>query len=201
MRAIAPVSLSCPSRASEGASQVKVDKTLAASIALHVLVIGWGLVSFSARSLEAPQPEAMPGDIISAHQGAKGPAGIRTGEKDKPKPLVEKIAEAQPVDDAVGKITKKEAIVTNAAPDQTPPVEKPVEKKPEPPKPVAKDEPKPDEKNAGPAQGVSVRRSPEIRRGQEADAEAASQGRAAAAAEAEAGTHLRPVEDRRPARD
>ncbi|HXN69602.1 MAG TPA: protein TolA, partial [Bradyrhizobium sp.] len=37
---------------------MKVDKTLAASIALHVLVIGWGLVSFSARSLEAPQPEA-----------------------------------------------------------------------------------------------------------------------------------------------
>ena len=39
---------------------MKVDKTLAASIALHVLVIGWGLVSFSARSLEAPPPESMP---------------------------------------------------------------------------------------------------------------------------------------------
>src|ERR1700680_119407 len=107
MRAIAPVSLSCPSRASEGASQVKVDKTLAASIALHVLVIGWGLVSFSARSLEAPQPEAMPVDIISADQLSKITAGIKTGEKDKPKPLVEKVAAARPVAHAGGKITAK----------------------------------------------------------------------------------------------
>jgi outer membrane biosynthesis protein TonB len=130
--------------------KVKVDKTLIASVALHVLVIGWGLVSFSTRSLEAPQPEAIPVDIISADQVAKVTAGIRTGEKDKPKPLVEKVADATPVDDAVGKITKKEAIVTNAAPDPTPPVEKPVEKKPEPPKPVAKDEPKPIEKKPDP---------------------------------------------------
>ena len=100
---------------------MKVDKTLIASVALHVLVIGWGLVSFSARSLEAPPPESMPVDIISADQLSKITAGIKAGEKDKPKPLVEKIADAKPADDAVGKITKKEAIVTNAAPDQTPP--------------------------------------------------------------------------------
>jgi outer membrane biosynthesis protein TonB len=133
---------------------VKVDKTIIASVALHVLVIGWGLVSFSARSLEAPPPESMPVDIISADQLSRITAGIKTGEKDKPKPLVEKVADAQPVDDAVGKITKKEAIVTDAAPDPTPPMEKPVEKKPDPPKPVAeskpKDEPKPIEKKPDP---------------------------------------------------
>jgi outer membrane biosynthesis protein TonB len=134
---------------------VKVDKTLIASVALHVLVLGWGLVSFSARSLEAPPPESMPVDIISADQLSKITAGSKTGEKDKPKPLVEKIADAKPVDDAIGKITEKKEIVTDSAPEPPPkPVEKPVEKKPEPPKPVAeskpKDEPKPIEKKPEP---------------------------------------------------
>jgi outer membrane biosynthesis protein TonB len=133
---------------------VKVDKTLVASVALHVLVIGWGLISFTTRSLEAPPPESLPVDIISADQLSKITAGIKTGEKDKPKPLVEKVAEAKPVDDAVGKVTEKE-ITTSAAPEPPPkPVEKPVEKKPDPPKPVAetkpKDEPKPIEKKPDP---------------------------------------------------
>ncbi len=132
---------------------LKVDKTLAASIALHVLVIGWGLVSFSARSLEAPPPESMPVDIISADQLSKITAGNKTGEKDKSKPLAEKVADAKPVDDLVGKITEKAPIETEAALPK-PPVEKPVEKKPDPPKPVAeqkpKDEPKPIEKKPDP---------------------------------------------------
>ena len=120
--------------------KVKVDKTLVASIALHVLVIGWGLISFSARSYEAPPPESLAVDIISADQLSKVTAGIRTGEKDKPKPMVEKVADATPVDDAVGKITEKKEIITSSAPEPPPkPVEKPVEKKPDPPKvdPVA----------------------------------------------------------------
>lgn len=134
---------------------MKVDKTLAASIGLHVLVIGWGLVSFSARSLEAPPPESMPVDIISADQLSKITAGSKNGEKDKPKPLVEKVAEAKPVDDTSGKITEKPEVKTEAAPEPPPkPVEKPVEKKPDPPKPVAehkpKEEPKPVEKKPDP---------------------------------------------------
>jgi outer membrane biosynthesis protein TonB len=131
---------------------LKVDKNLAASITLHVLVIGWGLVSFSARSFEAPQ-ESMPVDIISADQLSRLTAGSKTGEKDKPKPLVEKVADAKPVDDTVGKITEKPPVETEAALPK-PPVEKPVEKKPDPPKPVAeskpKDEPKPIEKKPDP---------------------------------------------------
>src|SRR3984893_5081636 len=128
---------------------------LIASVALPVLVIGWGLVSFSARSLEAPPPESMPVDIISADQLSKITAGIKTGEKDKPKPLVEKIADAKPVDDALDKSTKKKKTAPAWAPNPPPkPVEKPVEKKPDPPKPVAenkpKDEPKPIEKQPDP---------------------------------------------------
>ena len=101
--------------------KLKVDKTLAASIALHVLVIGWGLVSFSTKAFESVPEESLPVDIISADQLAKVTAGMKTGKKENPKPLVEKVAEA-----------------------------KPVEKKPDPPKPVAeskpKEEPKPEKK-------------------------------------------------------
>jgi colicin import membrane protein len=134
---------------------LKVDKNLAASIALHVFVVGYGLVSFSARSLEAPPPESMPIDIISADQLSKLTAGSMTGEKDKPKPLVEKVADAKPVDEPVGKISEKPPVETAVAPTPPPkPVEKPVEKKPDPPKPVAenkpKDEPKPIEKKPDP---------------------------------------------------
>src|SRR3954454_22056964 len=36
----------------QGSEGVKVGKTLVASVALHVLVIGWGLVSFSSKAFE-----------------------------------------------------------------------------------------------------------------------------------------------------
>ena len=135
--------------------KVKVDKTLAASIALHVLVIGWGLVSFSTKAFESVPEESLPVDIISADQLAKVTAGMKTGKKENPKPLVEKVAEAKPADDAVGKITEKPPVVTDTAPPPQPKVEeKPVEKKPDPPKPVVenkpKEEPKPIEKKPDP---------------------------------------------------
>jgi outer membrane biosynthesis protein TonB len=133
---------------------VKVDKTLVASVVLHVLVIGWGLVSFSSKAFESIPEESLPVDIISSDQLAKVTAGMKTGKKENPKPLVEKVAEAKPVDDAVGKISEKPPVVTDTSPPPTPKVEKPVEKKPDPPKPVAeakpKEEPKPIEKKPDP---------------------------------------------------
>ena len=135
--------------------KVKIDKTLAASIALHVLVLGWGIVSFSTRALEMPPEESVPVDVISADQLAHVMAGMKSGKKENPKPLVEKVADAKPVEDAVGKITEKPPVVTDTAPPPPPKVEeKPVEKKPDPPKPVAeakpKEEPKPIEKKPDP---------------------------------------------------
>jgi colicin import membrane protein len=134
---------------------VKVDKTLVASVALHVLVIGWGLVSFSSRAFESIPEESLPVDIISSEQLAKITAGMKSGKKENPKPLVDKVAEAKPVDDAVGKLAEKPPVVTDTTPPPQPkPVEKPVEKKPDPPKPVAeskpKEEPKPIEKKPDP---------------------------------------------------
>ncbi len=121
---------------------MKVDKTLVASVALHVLVIGWGLVSFSSKAFESTPEETLPVDIISSDQLAKVVAGMKSGKKENPKPLVDKVAEAKPVDDAVGKITEKAPIVTDTAPPPQPkPAEKPVEKKPDPPKPVVENKP------------------------------------------------------------
>jgi outer membrane biosynthesis protein TonB len=134
---------------------VKVDKTLVASALLHVVVIGWGLVSFSSKVFDSVPEESLPVDIISSDQLAHVVAGMKTGKKENPKPLVEKIAEAKPAEDTVGKITEKPPVVTDTAPPPQPkPVEKPVEKTPEPPKPVAetkpKEEPKPVEKKPEP---------------------------------------------------
>jgi colicin import membrane protein len=133
---------------------IRVDKTLIGSIALHVLVIGWGLISFSARSYEVPQ-ESMPVDIISSDQLARIKAGLKNGDKNQPKPMADKVAAAKPVDEAIGKVTEKEPIVTDSTPPpQEKQVDKPVEKKPDPPKPVTdtkpNEEPKQVEKKPDP---------------------------------------------------
>jgi len=136
--------------------KVKVDKTLVASVALHVCVLGWGLMSFSSKAFDLMPEDSVPVDVISSDQLAKVMAGMKTGQK-APTPLVEKVAEAKPVEDAVGKITEKPPVVTESAPPPAPKVEeKPVEKKPDPPKVAEakpepkKEEPKPVEKKPDP---------------------------------------------------
>ncbi|MCW5702607.1 MAG: cell envelope integrity protein TolA [Bradyrhizobium sp.] len=132
--------------------KVKVDKTVLASVALHVLVLGAVLLSFSTRALEVRPEESVGVDISLESQVA---AGMKTGKKEEKQPLVEKVAEAKPTDDAVGKIDeKKQPVVTDTAPEPQPKVvEKPEEKKPEPPKVAEKpkEEPKPVEKKPEPA--------------------------------------------------
>ncbi|NOJ46914.1 cell envelope integrity protein TolA [Bradyrhizobium archetypum] len=133
--------------------KVKVDKTVLASVALHVLVLGWVMLSFSTKALEMPPEDSVAVDVVDSNQLAKVMAGMKTGKKENPKPLVEKLAEAKPVDDAVGKITEKAPVVTEtAAPPQPKAEEKPVEKKPDPPKVVEKpkEEPKQVEKKPDP---------------------------------------------------
>jgi colicin import membrane protein len=102
---------------------VKVDKTLAASAVLHVLVLGWGLVSFSSKAFETSPEESLPVEIISADQLAKVTAGIKSGKKEVTKPLVEKVAEAKPIEDMVGKITEKPPVVTETTPPPQPKTE------------------------------------------------------------------------------
>jgi colicin import membrane protein len=129
--------------------KLKIDKTLAASVALHVLVLGWGLVSFSTKAYEMTPEDSVPVDVISPDQLAKVMAGTKTGKKENPKPLVDKVAEAKPIEYAVGKVTEKAPVVTDTSPPPQPKVEeKPVEKKPDPPKVAEKpkEEPKPEKK-------------------------------------------------------
>jgi colicin import membrane protein len=101
----------------------------------------------------APE-ESVAVDVISSDQLSKVMAGMKTGKKENPKPLVEKVAEAKPpVDDTVGKITEKAPVVTDTAPPPQPKAEeKPVEKKLDPPKVAEKpkEEPKPIEKKPDP---------------------------------------------------
>ena len=104
---------------------------------------------------------------------------MKSGKKENPKPLVDKVAEAKPVDDAVGKVSEKPPIQTETAPPPQPKVEeKPVEKKPDPPKPVAekpKEEPKPEKKQEPP----KVDPIAEALKKEQAAAEAATRGRQA----------------------
>jgi colicin import membrane protein len=124
--------------------KVKVDKTVLASVALHVVVLGFVLLSFSTRALEVKPEESVGVDISLESQVA---AGMKTGKKEEKKPLVEKVAEARPIDDAVGKISEKQPVVTETAPAPQPKVEeKPVEKKPDPKPEPKKEEPKQAEK-------------------------------------------------------
>jgi outer membrane biosynthesis protein TonB len=113
----------------------EIDKSLAASIALHIGVIGWGVVSFAARPLDAKPQEALPVDIISEEKLSQITKGTKNGQKENPRPLVEKIGDPKPNDEPVGKVTDKKEIV---AANDRPPEPKPPEAKPEPPKPVEK---------------------------------------------------------------
>src|SRR3954468_16274351 len=108
------------------------------------------MVSFSTKAFEIKPEDSVAVDVVSDDQLAKAMAGMKTGKKENPKPLVEKVAEAKPVDDAVGKIAEKAPpVVTETAPPPQPKAEeKPVEKKPDPPKVAEKpkEEPKPEKK-------------------------------------------------------
>src|SRR5262245_20480290 len=115
------------------------------------------MLSFSTKALELPPEDSGPVDVIESKELSKVMAGMKTGKKENPKPLVEKVAEAKPVDDAVGKVSEKPPVITETAPKPQPKVEeKPVEKKPDPPKVVEKkeeppkEEPKPVEKKPEP---------------------------------------------------
>lgn len=114
---------------------------LVASIALHGAVLLWGVVSFAAKPLDAGQVEALPVDIISDADFTQITAGVKTAPKVvSPKPLVEKIDKAKPVDEVTPKVTEKQEIKTASAmpipiPEVKPPAPKPEEKAKVTPKP------------------------------------------------------------------
>jgi len=123
------------------------------SLALHLGGLGWAGWGFGSNVVAIPPQESLPVDIISNEQFSQMTRGIKSGDQKIRTPKVDKVAEATPVDDAVGDVTeKKETITTSVAPppsppekkppEKKPPEKKPVEKKPDPPKPVVENKPK-----------------------------------------------------------
>lgn len=106
------------------------------SASAHALVAVVSLLSFYAKPYDSTPVDSVSVEIISADQLPTVMKGIKSGDKTEKKALVEKVAEAKPVEDAVGKVEKK-AVVTDAAPKEQPKPQ-PVEKKPDPPKEVEK---------------------------------------------------------------
>jgi outer membrane biosynthesis protein TonB len=107
----------------------------------HAAVLLWSIWSLSARPLPAVPSEALPVDIVSVSEFTQMTAGNKSAPKAEPqKPLVEKIAEAKPVDDPAAKLVEKKEV--NAAREPPPaPDAKPAESKPEQKKAEAKPDP------------------------------------------------------------
>src|SRR5262249_58530875 len=102
----------------------------------------WAAVPCGVTPHDAPPRDALRIDIISVTNFPKMPAGIKTAPKvQAAKPLVEKVAEPKPVDNAATKVTEKPEIITASA-QMSDPAPKPPEPKPTP-KAEAKPEAKP----------------------------------------------------------
>ena len=109
----------------------------------HAAVVLWSIWSLSARPLPAVPSEALPVDIVSVSEFTQMTAGNKSAPKAEPqKPLVEKIAEANPVDDPAAKVVEKKEVKAAREPPPAPEA-KPAEPEPEkkqaeaPPDPIA----------------------------------------------------------------
>jgi colicin import membrane protein len=144
-----------------GASSRRDAWTFGLSIAVHVIVLGWGALTFAARPLQS-DPTPMPIDIITVSEFTELTAGSRTAPKAQPaKPVAEQLGERKPPDDPAAKIAKTEvhASIDKAAelPEPKPPT--PEKKQSEPQrdliaeaikKDLAKPEPKKAEQKSEP---------------------------------------------------
>jgi outer membrane biosynthesis protein TonB len=111
----------------------------------HAAVLVWSVWSLTARPLNAPPSEALPVDIVSVSDFTQITAGSKSAPPAAtPKPLVEKIAEAKPVEDPAAKVVEKKEVKAVRDPPPAPQA-KPEETKPEETKPEKKQaEAKPD---------------------------------------------------------
>jgi hypothetical protein len=111
------------------------------SAVLHACVLGWGLVSISARPLDKLPTESLPVDIISASEFSQITKGTKNAPKaEAPKQLVEKVAESKPpVDNPAPKVVDNKPEIAAAAEKPEPPPPEPVKKvEPKPPTPAPK---------------------------------------------------------------
>lgn len=100
----------------------------------HAAVLLWTLISFSKSLNDTPQ-ESMPVDIISTKEFRQMMAGAQNAPKaDKPKLVVDKVADPKPVEDPTPKVSPKPPIeATQSAPPPPPSNAKPEQKDSKPP--------------------------------------------------------------------
>jgi hypothetical protein len=116
----------------------------------HAAVLLWSIWSLAARPLPDPPGDFLPIDLVTTDELSKITQGAKDAPKaETPKPLVEKIAEAKPVDDPAAKVVEQKEV--KAAHDQPPATDaKPVEVKPEDTKAQTKADHKPAEAKPDP---------------------------------------------------
>jgi outer membrane biosynthesis protein TonB len=126
---------------------------LTISITGHAAMLLWALVSFSAKPFEVSQADSLPVDIISETDFSQMMAGSKTAPKaEKPKPLVDKVAEPKETKDDTPKVSDKQEIVTASTEPTPPPMPepKPPEPKPVPVPPQTRTETKPEKAKTEP---------------------------------------------------
>src|SRR5882757_232735 len=97
----------------------------------HAAVLLWSVWSFAAKPLVVPPGDALPVDIVSVSEFTQMTQGNKSAPKaETAKPLVEKVAEAKPVEDTTAKVVEKKEVKAAREPPPAPEA-KPVENKPE----------------------------------------------------------------------
>jgi outer membrane biosynthesis protein TonB len=107
----------------------------------HAAVLLWSVWSLSATSLPVSSTEGLPVDLVTASDFSKITAGSKDAPKaETPKPLVEKVAEAKPVEDPTAKVVEKKEVKAAREPPPAP-ESKPAESEPEKKQAEAKPDP------------------------------------------------------------
>jgi colicin import membrane protein len=100
----------------------------------HAAVLLWSVWSLAAKPLTVPPSDSLPVDIVTATEFSQITKGMKSApQTETPKPLVEKVAEAKPVEDATAMLIEKKEVKAARETPPSPEV-KPVEEKPKEPK-------------------------------------------------------------------
>lgn len=94
---------------------------LTISAVAHGAFLVWSVIVLVAKPFENKVLEMSPVDIVSSSEFSKMTKGVKDAKKPDPKPLVEKVAEAKPVEDTTQKIDDKKKEVTPTASEPPPP--------------------------------------------------------------------------------
>jgi len=149
---------------------------LAVSIAVHVVVLAWGALTFAARPLITESTNPMPVDIISVSEFTQLTSGSRTALKvEAAKPVVDKVGERKPVEDPAAKVAKTEVHAATDAPAPLP--------EPKPPTPPEKTQSEPKRDLIAEAIKKDLAKKPEPKKSEQKKADAKSDTKAEAKAE------------------